>query len=87
MNVDVRRDGDAHAWRCWLDGREVTRDCFAADDGAGWVDLYLADALGRVWYDRLRGGPIEYRTFGDVYLEGPGYRTPVYHDRAGEDTF
>lgn len=39
--------------RVWLDGQEVTNDCFAAGapdepgiEGDGWVDLYLRDEQG-----------------------------------------
>lgn len=47
------RDPSSYGLRVWLDGKEVTADCFCVTGGdlplieaRGWVDLYERDQLG-----------------------------------------
>lgn len=49
MRLDVR-DADsqfeAMRHRCFLDGVDISMDCFAADDVEGWADCYVRGADG-----------------------------------------
>ena len=49
--VTVRtRDPDvlklAHATLCFLEGSDVTQDCFEANNEEGWASLYVRDGRG-----------------------------------------
>lgn len=70
MRVDVRMAPKvAQCYRAFLDGVEVTNDCFAADDEEGWVDCYERDPNNNYrfrWHD---GKLMPFKRFGLVRLE------------------
>lgn len=39
---------DTHNLKAYLDGEDVSSQCFEADDREGWVGLYMADKDGSV---------------------------------------
>ncbi len=80
MRIDVH-DGTyiPASYRCWVNGVEVTDDCFRADDEIGFADVYVRDENGAmqvVELPRTRAGQWEApkvikwtRLFGEVRLE------------------
>ena len=38
-------------WRVWLDGTEVSSECYEADDCKGYVKLFRKNELGKFYYD------------------------------------
>lgn len=66
--VTVRsRDPDvlklAHATLCFLEGSDVTEDCFEANNEEGWASLYVRDGRGLFVDD---GGAVEVTVHGHV---------------------
>ena len=47
--IKVNETPIAQLCRVWLDGREVSADCFEADDLAGYVMLYKRNAEGKFY--------------------------------------
>ena len=54
--------------RVWLDGQDVTNDCFMADDERGEVGLFVRDHSGRTMSDDY-GEPVEEFRSGVVRIE------------------
>ena len=53
MRVDIRENlQEAIHYRAYLDGVEMSRRCFAADDVEGWVLLYKIDRDGRYYSEQ-----------------------------------
>ena len=59
MRVDVRETPKAYAYRCYVNGKDVSDACFAADDVEGWADCYVQNEAGRkarpIQVERLTG--------------------------------
>ncbi len=69
MRIDVRQDKQHIGWKCILDGVDISRDCFAADDAEGWADCYVRNADGQKF---LEGRDIKVeRSLGHVQLLPP----------------
>ena len=51
MKVDIRIQPEACFFRCYLDGEDISKVCFAASEEEGWADCYMTDGAGR----KLRG--------------------------------
>jgi hypothetical protein len=50
INVHRRKDARrARTYRCFLNGRDITNDCFYADPRRGIVRVYLRNAEGRAY--------------------------------------
>lgn len=60
-----------HEFRCYLNGREVSDDCFAANDKEGWAKLYLTHGPS-TWFGRSR---VAY------YLGGTTILSACFHGR------
>ncbi len=54
--------------RAWLNGVEVTRDCFFADDKAGIVRVFVRDASGHVMLDLVREAAVTQELRGRVRI-------------------
>ena len=72
MRVSVKENlGEAIAYRCFLNGRDISKDTYAADDIEGWADCYIRGEDGII----LRGSPKE-RRYGLIKLvlkDAPSY--------------
>lgn len=54
--------------RAWLNGVEVTRDCFMADDRAGVVGVYVRNAAGNIHLNPRHLGPVKAYLRGSVQI-------------------
>lgn len=43
-------------YRVWLDGEDISADCFAADDVEGWADCYVRGEEGSFVVDGVGDG-------------------------------
>ena len=48
MRLNAYEDRMLLPCQCFLDGVDVSRDCFEADDVEGYVLVYVRDDLGRI---------------------------------------
>lgn len=76
MRIDLRtatRAGprDGHNYRTLLDGVEVTKRCFLADDETGEVGLYLVDVDGHFYRNEATDDAAQEVRHGAVVLIPP----------------
>lgn len=57
--------------RVRLNGVDVTRGCFAANDVEGWVDRFVRDASGNYRLNPERTGIQHERLHGEVVIDFP----------------
>lgn len=55
--------------RAWLNGVEVTKDCYYADDTRGVVRVFLTDSEGKHYYDKARGEAAKAELHGRVRIQ------------------
>jgi len=71
-----RQDDRWKRARVWLDDRDVTRECFMADDVLGNVGLFVRDSNGHIIKDGY-GGPQEVFLQGKVRIEVDDRQEPT----------
>jgi hypothetical protein len=64
-----RQQKKAMQSRCFVNGVEVTRDCFYADDQRGIARVYVRDANGRIGLNSTRTEATWKELRGQVRLE------------------
>lgn len=72
MHIEVGIDKDAMFYRCFLDGKEISNQCYAADEEKGWADTFVRFPDGR-FHEEFRAdgtkGFVTARLFGRVELK------------------
>jgi len=63
MRDDTAKEAVIH--RAFLDGVDISNQCFALDTDEGWADCYVTED-GKVAIDLDKGGPKEQRLYGLV---------------------
>jgi len=56
-------------YRIFYHGKEITNDCFAADDEEGWADVYLLNDKGDFyaeWDENGEGNAVTDRLHGKI---------------------
>lgn len=56
-------------WRAWLDGEEVSRWCYEANDQEGYVLLFKQNKAGVAYYDPITDDMAREKRFGKVRIE------------------
>ena len=69
MRIAVGENPEAFRHRAFLDGVEVTNECFVADEEEGYVHLYLRNKDGRILYTQDRKAFAWERRDGVVRIE------------------
>ena len=69
MWLDVRIHKEAIYFKAYLNG-EFVKNCVAANEEEGWVEIYKTDSDGHVLLNNWRETETE-KKFGKVEIKGP----------------
>ena len=66
--IRVNAQDHGRHYRVYFNGKDISKDCYQADSGENWADIYLRDVKDSLVYNRKTDKVSSKRIYGNVEI-------------------